>query len=482
MKAVLIRPDSNGYVTAATPPLGLAYLHAGLKKAGVDVEVADLGHQDLTRKKLFERLAADPPDLVGVQAFTRSLFATKDVIDGIDTAIPKSVPIVVGGPHPSALPTETLDEIPRATYVLTGEADESLPALAAELAKGDRANPEAVTGLYWRENGQVRGTAQHLPQDLDSLGHIDWDYMKPLSYRAEELTGFTKYTPAAQVYTSRGCPYLCEYCSVHVVNGRKIRRHSAEFVLEDMERLHKGMGFPEIRIMDDNFPTQRKYVLDFCEKLAAKNWDLAVSMPCGVHLQLIDDELLDALKSIGVYGVAVAVEAGSDRILKAMKKGINIKLVKEKTKLITAKGLDATGYFILGYPTETREEIKTTIKLSRSLGLTRAHYNVFMPFPGTKITERLETSGQLETIPWEHHHFESVNFSYCEVSADELRRLRKMALYSFYLRPHILWHFLTKLSSARQFVFVLRKFLEYTQLSWPKLPWRRTAAASATAD
>ncbi|MBZ0271177.1 B12-binding domain-containing radical SAM protein [bacterium] len=461
MKTVLVRPSASRYFYTCIPPLGFGYLSTTLKRAGHSVLWADIGHEGYTKEKFFADLHRDPPGLLGFQIYSRTLPGARDLIEETRKHVPDTTAFVAGGWHPTLEPEQTLDFLPGVDFVLMGEADESMPRLANALEGRTGAVLDTIPGLAWREGGKVRKNEATLPPDLDALGHVDWEGMRPWTYKAENLGGFTKYAPAALMLASRGCPYICEFCSVPEVNGHRVRRHGIEHLLEDVELLHKKYGFREIRFMDDNFPTQKSYVLEFCDALRRKNFDIAISFPAGIHLRLVDGEVLDALKSVGLYSFSCGIESGNERVLKMIRKNITKDVVREKIKLVQSKGLQTTAFFILGYPTETRAEIEDTIRFARELDLTGAHFNVFTPFPGTKITRRLADWGLLREHPWEHIHLENVNYSYCKVSPRTLKYLRLKAIVTFWFRPRAFMRNLKRLRSFGQAKFLMEKLWEY---------------------
>ncbi|MBZ0271178.1 B12-binding domain-containing radical SAM protein [bacterium] len=461
MRVDLVRPNLTKYMFSSIAPLGLGYMARTVRNAGYEARIRDVGHGDLTRESYYDDIRRRPPDIVGFSSYSRDFAQTMQLVDEMGSFLPRGVPFVIGGPHPSAIPEETLRLAPRLDYVISGEGEEALPLLMKAHSRANGVRLEDIPGLAWRDGETIRVNDRVFPQNLDAFGHIDWDELDPRSYHGENLAGGSRRAPAAIVISSRGCPFHCEFCTDHILFGAKTRRHSVDYVMEDIEILHRKFGFSEIRFVDDNFPTERGYVRAFVEEFKRRNWDLIVSMPIGIHLQLIDEELLDLLKSIGMYEITVGIEAGSRRVQKFMRKGVTTELVREKVGLIRRKGFDTIGLFILGYPTETKAEMNETIRLSLELGLDQAHFHPFMPFPGTPITRRLEEWGQLQTIPWDQHHFEKFNFSYCELPVWRLQLLRLKAMSLFYLRPRQFFRFVTKFKTFGQFKFIFTKVLEY---------------------
>jgi radical SAM superfamily enzyme YgiQ (UPF0313 family) len=161
--------------------------------------------------------------------------------------------------------------------------------------------------------------------------------------------------------------------------------------------------------------------------------------------------------------VALGIESGSERVLSAMKKSVHIDTVREKVDLIkSCSRIKITGFFLLGYPSETRSDIEKTIKVSRHLKLDRAAFSLFNPFPGTEIYEELLKKGRIEEqeIDTKALDYDLVSVELKDLNGKELKRLQRRAILRFYLRPRVLWGILKEINSFDQ-VKILLKRLSY---------------------
>ena len=183
-------------------------------------------------------------------------------------------------------------------------------------------------------------------------------------------------------------------------------------------------------------------------------------MPNGVRLDRLDEEMLLAMKESGLYLIAVAVETASDRILRLVKKGLTRQQIEQGLSLINRAGIDAAGFFILGFPTETREEIFETIKFSRRLNLIRANYFTFLPLPGTEAYAGLSAE-ERKRIDWEKFDFTSVVYQPSGISRRQLRNWQRQAFLSFYLRPKVLFRNLSQIRSWRHLFYLLRRAIHW---------------------
>jgi len=167
----------------------------------------------------------------------------------------------------------------------------------------------------------------------------------------------------------------------------------------------------------------------------------------GMRLDIVDEELLDMMDGVIEKRIALGIESGSERVLKLMKKHTNLKMIEEKVSLMKSKGFEPTGYFIIGFPGETREEIEQTIKLALRLPIKEASFTAFQPLPGTEITNELIQNGELpKDYDFSVTNQNTVVYAPKGMTLEELETIRKNAIKRFYLRPKILLHHLKSLN------------------------------------
>jgi radical SAM superfamily enzyme YgiQ (UPF0313 family) len=452
MKIALIRMNSPA--DEIIPPLSLGFLAARLRDRH-DVEVLDC----LLRKTGPDamRSVGRTCDLAGITLFTKDIALCRKYLRELKAANP-SVITVLGGPHASALPAETLDHFGGlCDYVLAGEAEEGLAALADGIAEG-RLSPGTVAGLAYREGGNIRVNAPDHPEPLDDFG-VAWDLIPPGSYPPAPHGAIFRQYPVAPIITSRGCPYGCLFCSGHTVTGKRIRRRSIASVMDEIDRLREAHGVREIHIEDDTFTSDRKYVLEFCREIRARFPGLTWACPNGVRIDTLDGAMLAAMKEAGCYALSFGLESGNDDVLSAMGKRLTARELRRAIGMVRDAGLDAIGFFILGFPGETRRHMETTIAFACSLPLTRATFATFQPFPGSPVFRQLADSGALTIGSWEAFspNLQTTIWSPEGVSTRELALLRKKALLRFYLRPRVLWSLLGNIRGGGHLFYILKR-------------------------
>jgi anaerobic magnesium-protoporphyrin IX monomethyl ester cyclase len=462
MDILLVFPFSRTHYSV--PPLGLGYLATALRRQDFDVQILDCTKEKLDLDGFRQRVQQLKPRLVGFQTFSYDFHTVEKCLDVVK-AIDGDIVTVVGGAHPSGAPRETLEQLRGADYAIRGEGEQGLPLLARRClrdAGSVQVELAGIPGLVWRDQaGAIRMNEPAFTEDLDSLGQPSWDMMDPRLYQFAPQGVFLKSPPVAPISTSRGCPFQCTYCAGKSLTGARIRRRSISLVLDEVELLYREYGVREIHIVDDNFTMFRDRVVEFCRGLDERQLKIHFTFPNGVRIDTLDPELLQILKKAGCYSMIVGVESGSDRVLKAMKKSLTTETVQRGVALINQAGIDVSGFFILGFPGETREEMLKTIAFSQSLGLDAAHFSNFLPLPGTEATEVLREQGKLPDLDWSQLFYSKIAYVPDGITAEELKRLQRQAYLGFYLRPSVLWKLKGKVKSWHHVSSIALRLKDY---------------------
>ncbi|MDP2922948.1 MAG: radical SAM protein [Candidatus Omnitrophota bacterium] len=433
MKVLLIKPF-NDKAFAIVPPIGLGYLSTALRKQGHDVLILDCLAKDYNFKQVAISFANYNPDVVGIQVFSDNLLVVKEYLK-IFKKIKMSVVTIIGGPHPSADPKQSLNFLQEADFGFVGESEKGFYKLLAYL-RGKEKNVYNIPGLVFRKGKNIISNPPYFEQDLDKLGFPAWDLINPKDYPHAPQGGFARFFPLAIIQTIRGCPYKCTFCGAHLINGFKMRPRAVKNVIQEIKLLCSKYGVKEFHITDDNFLFSKERVIRFCKKLKEGNYKLAWMCSSGVRLDLLDEGLLEHMKNSGCYAFGLGLESGSERILKYMKKDLNLKRIDKQIGLIKKYGIRTIGLFIIGFPTETIEDVQKTIKLSKRLPFDRVQFSYFLPIPGTEIYKELEKKGGLKNIDFTNYSsFGSLNYVPASMTKKELKRMQMRAFLSFYLKP-----------------------------------------------
>ena len=452
MKVLLIAPPKDSYMGVAQyPPIGLGYLATSARREGHEVQILDCVKEKLRLDAFAGAIKEKDFAVAGITVWSLSLRQVKEAIDIIKRLKPQAR-VILGGPHPSALPEKTMEFFSQADFAFVGEGEIGFPIFLKALASRE-ADLSKIPGLVWRRNGKAIANEPALALDLDSLGFPSWDLINPKDYF---MSGSLIGKDTAVLTCTRGCPYSCTFCSAWITAGKKIRKRSVKNILEEIEYLNRDYGIRVFDIPDENFTFDKDFVKEFCEAVVPFKRRFEFFLPNGIRLDTLDEELLGLMRKAGFRReVAVGIESGSERVLKLMKKNLSLQLVREKVKLLNKAGFRPIGYFILGFPGETREDMEKTVSLALDLKLTAAAFTPFAPMPGTEATTDILSRGELpQDFDFTAVDTDKVSYAPSGMTREELDGFRKRALLRFNLRPRPLLYYLTNYSS---FKFALAK-------------------------
>lgn len=460
MKVALVKPYNNSSYSYM-PQVGLGYLASMLKVQGGHSVCLYEAVRDQIRSlapfKIF--LAEHKPDVVGIQIYSVDLHIAKEYLRCVKSYNSQLV-TVAGGPHPSAVPEHTLDFCGPGLldYCIAGEAELGMLQLVNHL-EGRGPSFEEIPGLVWRDEdrGYLRNPKK-VVENVDAIPWPDWDLLEPASYPPAPLGAIAKHFPVGPILISRGCPVKCTFCSAKSVYGMGFRFRNVDDVIEEIKYLQRFHGIKEIMILDDNITFRKSLVLEFCEKIAP----LKIPWNCstGIRADMVNEQIVKAMKEAGCYMVSVGVESGSQRILDDMHKKITLERLREKIDLIARHGIQVVGLFIIGYPTESREDILKTIRFAKKLNITAAAFANFLPSPGSTVYEELKRQGRLQDNDLLDQNFYQVKCSFTpHVSKEELNGLLKKAMREFHLRPRIIYQTLRRSGSLTNLMLLGKRFV-----------------------
>jgi radical SAM superfamily enzyme YgiQ (UPF0313 family) len=457
MKVLLVNPiTSERGMFAATPNLGLGYLATALRRNGFGVDIWDGMKKNMTVAILEQRLKRLDYDVVGVQVYTCSIEEAQKTLNLVKSLNPKILRIV-GGAHISGDSENAMNQMD-ADYAFRGEAEIGLPMLLKKISGEEECGFEDIHHLIWRENGEISINELKPIKDVTSLGLASWDLIDPNEYPNAPIGAFVKSFPLATISCSRGCPHQCTYCANKLIMGRGLRARRKESIIEELDLLYNKYGVREYQIIDDTFTSKRSLAEGVCNEIINRGWKMNITFPNGVRVESLDEELLKLLERAGCYSIGMAIESGSQRIVDHMKRRQSLEKVREKVDLVTrVTKIRMTGFFIIGYPAEEREDILKTIKLAKELPLKRAQFTIWIPVPGSEMTETLKREGKLNIKNFSSVVLNQINYVPENLTENELQKLLRRAYFEFYLRPKILLGLLAEIQSLEHLKNILRR-------------------------
>jgi radical SAM superfamily enzyme YgiQ (UPF0313 family) len=429
-------------IGSTLPHLGLLMLGAVLQTSGHRIRVLDSSAQGIDYDETLEEIIKFKPDIVCFTAVTPAILKTVKMAAMVKTRYP-SMPILIGGPHVTAIPEKTLLDHTVFDYGVVGEGEGTIVELVDTLIAGR--TPSNVSGTAFVENGTVRINPPRPPiTDLDSLPFPSWELLDgfPSRYRPA-LFKYNK-LPSTHIVSSRGCPHQCIFCDTSVFSSH-IRFHSSEYVLEMITLLVKQFKIKEVIFEDDQFLVKKERVRKICEGLI--NANLGIAWSCSARVTSANDlALLRLMKRSGCWQINYGIESANQDILDFAKKAITVDQAEKAVRLTHKAGILSKGYFILGLPFETEETIENTIRFAKQIPLADISAFMLTPFPGSRMHEIAEQYGTLDN-GFEKMNVLDVVYVPKGLSKEKLLFFQRRFMRTFYLRPRIIGNYLKRLIS-----------------------------------
>jgi radical SAM superfamily enzyme YgiQ (UPF0313 family) len=326
-----------------------------------------------------QNIAAFHPDIVGISAMTTKYPLALRIAQIVKEIDPRII-VAMGGHHPTMF-GKHLVELPEIDMVITGEGELAFLDLVNRLTES-RPNLSLVDGLIYHDGTQtVVNKPRRLLRHLDSLPVADRDLMINENY-----------VSVNNMMTGRGCPFDCHYCGAQIIWQRRVRRRSIGNITQEISYLLSRSSSRHISFWDDSFTMDRSFVMELLKAL--KGFD-GLTFDCITRLDLIDEKMLSELRQSGCTNMLFGIESGRDSILKLINKKMTTGFIRRQTSLVNDAGIPWVGFFIMGYPGETREDIHTTLEFMKELDPPYAEINVFNPLPGTRAWGDLERAGKV---------------------------------------------------------------------------------------
>ncbi len=410
-KILLINPPNaveKDCIRRVVTPLGLMYLAAVAEKTGFVVKILDCvveGFENvktdgdyltygLNNDEIIERIREFGPDLVGITCIFSYLEKKVYDICRLVKSVDKNIITVSGGIHPSYKCETMLNECKELDYIIMSEGEYRFLGLINEL--NNKKNFGDIDGIGYRINGEVKCKPAH-----SKIGNLD-----ELPLPARHLIDLEKYikinkpaNPFSQrarserIFTSRGCPFKCNFC-VSTSYWGHVRFRSVENVIGELRILKEKYGIEEIQFSDDNMTINRQRAIDLFKGM--KEFKFSWCTPAGIMLKTLDEEMVQLMAESGCYQVTISPESGSQRVIdEIIKKPIDLKSIRPGVDLLHKYNISVHSNFIIGLPGETREELMLTFDFAKSIDVDSAAFFIAVPYEGTKLYEECEARGWL---------------------------------------------------------------------------------------
>lgn len=396
------------------PPTELLYVAAYLRKNGHQVKVID-GALLTDTGAITEKIKNPNYFIVMVGIFSYKI--DSKFIATLKQKFP-NIPVIVFGQGASFI---TEDYLEYADFVVFGEPEKPILEIIEKKKRIDGVS-------YEKNEKKIINKKTNLLKNLDELPYPARDLIDNTPYR------HAFFKPYAMVYSSRGCPYRCIFCT-SVGYSPVYRVRSAENVIGELKEIYYECKIKNFGFIDETFTINKNRVIKICqamikEKLRMK-W-IALARP-----DRIDEETLKWMKESGCKIILYGIESSNQKILDYLKKNVKVDKIEKIIKLTRKVGMETHGFFIFGAPLDTKKTINRTIEFAKRLRLDYASFNVYVPYPGTQAYGILEKEGLIETKEWSKYDqsfgelvYENKNFKTCKI-----QELIKKAYREFYFSP-----------------------------------------------
>ncbi|HOE65438.1 MAG TPA: radical SAM protein [Candidatus Hydrogenedentes bacterium] len=418
-----------------TPPIGLLYLAAYVRsRRDLDIRIVDQRLTNCTYEELARQAVAFGADVVGLGAFSSAAYALPLVTRLIREGLPKAF-LVLGGPHVSAAEMRALDGN-CADAAVAGEGEIVFDSLFQ--ADFDRGNLGHIPGLMWRDaSGEIVRNPGLTPliDDLDMLPMPAYDLIDVQAYWKQQSMPPIPRRRYISMVTSRGCPYHCIWC--HKIFGKRHRAHSPERVVAEIEHYRRDYGVDEIEFLDDTFTDDHDRVFEICRLVTQRLGAIAMALPNGIRADAATPDLFAALHDAGLYFCAFPLETGSPRLQEYTGKRLDIPRFLGNLEEAARLGLLTFGFVMLGFPTETEDELQQTIDTACESRLHLATFLTVVPYPNTELYRMVERQHpeKLAGLDYRDATFTYIRVNLTELPDNVLFAYQRRANRRFFLNP-----------------------------------------------
>jgi len=464
-KILLIRTYTPVTHFSLCPPLGLMYLASSLRNASNEertIRILDMRLECMTLRAARAVIEEFGPDMIGISSLSHEASTLHDIAK-IAKLIDRNCHVVAGGPHASAFFDRTLED-QNVEWVVVGEGEQTFVGLIDKIEQGE--NPASLWGVASRNpNGEILFQPRSYVENLDRLPFPSWDLIDLDAYsRRPNMNSMLKGKRYMAILTSRGCPYGCAYC--HNLFGRGFRARSPENVYREMEVLQNEFGVDEFHIVDDIFNLDKQRAHAICDLMIQNRMKVHFAFPNGLRGDIIDQDLIHKMMRAGCYSMTYAIETASPRLQKLLRKNMNLKRLEQAIDASYRAGAVTKGFFMLGFPTETSEEIHETISFATRSKLLLAGFFCAVPFPRTALFDLARNEDPDFSLSPEDCFYYTQVPSYTRRTGIDLKALQRKANREFYLKAWRLKNLVMRIPRKRD---LFRNLKPFVQLAFGRL-------------
>jgi len=418
---------------AIWPPLSLGIL-ASIAKEYAEVDLFDCnvegdkgGKNGLSLDQAIKRVEKHNPDMIIINTSFPSIEGDVKTAEEVKKACPDAT-IVGFGVFFTLLDEKAMTGSDAFDIGIRGEPEDTFKELLMSWNNGKQYIN--IPGLMWREENEIkRSKDRAFIEDIDKLPIASREY-----FRNERYTLPHNGEPFTLIGVSRGCPYPCTYCIAPVYYGKKLRRHSLEYVMSELEECQNKYNIKQFLFWEEVFTMDREFGIAICDAIIDKKWD--ISWATTTRADLVDEEILTKMKQAGCTLMGLGIETADQNIMDLSKKKEKVEDIVNAVALCNKVGLTTMGHFIFGLPGETKDTIEKTIDFGVNLGLDYIQAYAAVPYPKTELGELAREKGYIQSNRWMDYNFGGYSImDLGSISPEDVDIARKEIFRRFYMRP-----------------------------------------------
>lgn len=446
-------------VLGTIPPLGIMYLASYLRtKFKAEICIVNQKLDNLPDAELVKKAQEFGADIVGLSMLTTNAHSLPFITSGLKTVLPYTL-IAIGGPHVSAFGAQSL-EGNLADVAVPYEGELAFEAVIHSYGAGG--DMSEIPGIFRRTREGVLANPGRIPfiEDIDSLPFPAYDLIDLKPYWKIQVMNISMRSKYVSLFSSRGCPFKCIYC--HRIFGNRLRIHSAERVIEEIKFHIKKYGVRCFEFEDDIFNHDQKRLFEICERIGKLDKKIGLSFPNGLRVDELNETVIDALADAGMYYCSCPLESGSPRIQNLIGKNLNIKKYLENVQYTASKKIFTLGFTMMGFPSETEEDLTQTIETACHSRLHAASFWSLIPFPNTRVYDlAMKTHPQkLKQINYDDIEFPYIHFNFADIPDEMLFYYQRKAHRDFYMNPSRIFRIIRDYPQKQRLPLYLPEFFK----------------------
>ena len=434
------------------PPLGIMTLSAVLKRAGHECVLFDQCNPDTPNEKIIEEIEKQKPDFVGLSFLSTTSYSYAKLLARQIRAAGLKMKVAFGGVFASLNAERVKRQCPEVDFVCRGDGEQLILDLLENLE-----NPSEVLGVTWAKDGVImQNPPRPLDRDLDQWPFPDREglpieFVESMPLDVPCVLSLERFTT---MQTSRGCPWPCVFCDIPVFNEGKWRNRSARHVLDELHALQK-QGYGAVAFVDDHFLLQPKRIEDICKGINEEG--ITIQWGCEGRVDSVAQHLFPAMSKAHCRTLMFGIESGSQKILDRLKKGQTLAQIETAVHSAKKAGIEIVhGFFVVGSPDETIEDVKMTFDFASKLPLDTFGFNRLCVYRGTPLWHEYVKRGLVDDIKDWYKYFKCSAIDPTCLTGEVIHEQRNAGLRRLFM--YKLRHY------PRQAFTLLRRFTRFMPL------------------